>query len=83
MPQEVIAVTNQWNNINVQFGNILRKMREAREMTQEEFADQCGISRAYYGRLERGEHSATLLLCQKICERTGIELIELFTDISI
>lgn len=70
-----------WNNINLQFGEILRKLREGRHMTQEEFADLCGISRAYYGRIERGEHSATLELCQRISEATGLSFSELFADI--
>lgn len=50
-------------------------------MTQEEFAGLCGISRAYYGRIERGEHSATLELCQRISEATGLSFSELFADI--
>ena len=70
-----------WNNINLQFGEILRKLREGRHMTQEEFAGLCGISRAYYGRIERGEHSATLELCQRISEPTGLSFSELFADI--
>ncbi len=70
-----------WNNINLQFGEILRKLREGRHMTQEEFAGLCGISRAYYGRIERGEHSATLELCQRISEATGLSFSELFADI--
>lgn len=70
-----------WNNINLQFGEILRKLREGRHMTQEEFAGLCGISRAYYGRIERGEHSATLELCQQISEATGLSFSELFADI--
>lgn len=41
----------------------------------------CGISRAYYGRVERGEHSATLEICQKISEATGLSFSELFEDI--
>lgn len=65
-----------WNNINLQFGEILRKLREGRHMTQEEFAGLCGISRAYYGRIERGEHSATLELCQRISEATGLSFSE-------
>ncbi len=69
-----------WENINVQFGNILRKMREARGWTQEEFAMRCDISRAYYGRIERGEHSITLDLCRKISDALGISLAALFTD---
>lgn len=71
----------KWNSVNIQFGNVLRKIRECRQMTQEEFAEFCEISRAYYGRIERGEHSVTLELCQKISEATGIPLSELFEDI--
>lgn len=70
-----------WKNINIQFGNILRKVREARQMTQEEFSELCKISHAYYGRVERGEHSVTLELCQKISEATGLSFSELFEDI--
>jgi len=70
-----------WNNVNIQFGNVLRKMRESRNMTQEKFALYCDISRAYYGRLERGEHSITLDLCKKIADAFGISLSELFEDI--
>lgn len=51
----------KWKDINIQFGNILRKVREGRNMTQEEFAAFCGVSRAYYGRIERGEHSVTFV----------------------
>lgn len=70
-----------WKNINLQFGNVLRKLREGRQMTQDEFAALCGISRAYYGRIERGEHSVTLEICQKISEATGLAFSELFEDI--
>lgn len=70
-----------WKNINVQFGNILRKIRETRGLTQEEFALLCDISRAYYGRIERGEHSVTLDLCRKISDALGISLAELFADL--
>ncbi len=71
----------KWNDINIQFGNILRRIREGRNLTQEEFSELCGISRAYYGRIERGEHSVTLELCQKISEATGLSLSEIFEDI--
>lgn len=70
-----------WENINIQFGNVIRKIREGRNMTQEEFAEYCNVSRAYYGRIERGEHSVTLDVCQKISEATGISLSELFEEI--
>ena len=70
-----------WQNINIQFGNVLRKIREGRGLSQESFSELCGISRAYYGRIERGEHSATLELCQKVSDATGLSFTELFADI--
>ena len=69
------------DNINIYFGNNLRKFREQKNMTQEQFAEECGISRAYYGRLERGEHSITIELCQDIADFLGIHISELFTDL--
>lgn len=71
-----------WDNVNVQFGEIIRKIRISRKMSQDEFSELCGISRAYYGRIERGEHSVTLDMCKRISEATGIPLSTLFEDIT-
>ena len=37
------------------FGRILRKFRDRKGYTQDEFAHHIGAGRAYYGRIERGE----------------------------
>jgi len=68
-------------NINVALGDILRIYREARNITQEKFAELCKISRAYYGRIERGEHSTSLEMCQKIANALSIRLVDLFKDL--
>jgi len=68
-------------DINYYFGNNLRKFRESKNMSQEEFAQICGISRAYYGRIERGEHSITLDKCFFISEALGLHISELFVDL--
>ena len=68
-------------DINYYFGNNLRKFRESKNMSQEEFAQICGISRAYYGRMERGEHSITLDKCIVISEALGLHISELFVDL--
>lgn len=70
-------------DINVYFGNNLRKFREEKKLSQERFAEYCGISRAYYGRIERGEHSITIELCQKIAGFLGVHISELFIDLPI
>lgn len=69
------------DNINVYFGNNLRKFREAKGLKQEEFAALCNISRAYYGRIERGEHSITVEKCSQISQALGIHISDLFVDL--
>lgn len=68
-------------NINYFLGNIIKKYREERKISQENFANMCGISRAYYGRIERGEHSITIETCKKISDTLGIPLYCLFIDL--
>lgn len=68
-------------NVNVAFGDVLRKFREGRGYTQEEFAEICNISRAYYGRIERGEHSMTVEKCHQIAQALNVRLADLFAEI--
>ena len=68
-------------NVNVAVGEIIRKFREGRNMSQDEFASLCGISTAYYGRIERGEHSMTLDKCQKIASALNVRVADLFADL--
>ncbi len=67
-------------NANVALGEILRRYREGRNYTQEEFAEICDISRAYYGRIERGEHSLTVEKCQQIASALNVRLADLFSE---
>lgn len=68
-------------NVNVALGNVLRKYREGRGYTQEEFAEICDISRAYYGRIERGEHSLTVEKCYQIASALNIHIADLFVEL--
>lgn len=64
-------------NINQILGQKIRTYREKQGYKQDEFAEECQISRAYYGRIERGEHSITLDTCQKISKTLGITISQL------
>lgn len=68
-------------NINQKIGNTIRYYREKQGYSQIEFAEECQISRAYYGRIERGEHSITIDMCERISKTLGIRIRELFEDI--
>ena len=67
-------------NVNEALGDILRKYREGRGYSQQECAEIGEICRAYYGRIERGEHSATIDKCQKIANALNVRLADLFTE---
>ena len=67
--------------IDIAFGEIIRRFRKGRNLSQEYFASLCGISTAYYGRIERGEYHVTLHLCHKISSALGIRLSDLFSDL--
>ena len=69
------------NNVNIAFGDVLRKFREGRGYTQEEFAEICEISRAYYGRIERGEHSVTVEKCYQIAQALNVRIADLFAEV--
>jgi transcriptional regulator with XRE-family HTH domain len=46
----------------------LRRMRQAKGLSQEELADRAGINRNYVGMLEREEHAATVDMLEKLAE---------------
>jgi transcriptional regulator with XRE-family HTH domain len=44
----------------------LRRLRQAKELSQEELADRAGINRNYVGMLEREQHAATIDMLEKL-----------------
>lgn len=64
----------------VGFGKRVRSIREARSMTQEELAENAGLSPHYIGNLEQGVRrpSATALL--KLCHALGATPNDLLQD---
>lgn len=65
------------------FGNELKRRRKAMGLSQRDFARECGISFAYYGKIERGEHSATLYLIKQIADYLEIRIADFFIDMPI
>ena len=48
------------SEISSKIGNIIRKKRGEKDITQEMLALQCNIDRSYMGRIERGEVNLTV-----------------------
>jgi transcriptional regulator with XRE-family HTH domain len=61
----------------LEMGSLIRKLREERGFSQEDFARHIGIDRGYYGRIERGEASVTLHKISLIAKSLGLAKWEL------
>ena len=59
-------------------GEKIKKLREARRMSQNALANEAGVSPTYIYQLERGEKSPTIEYLDHICWGLGITLEEFF-----
>nr|WP_074024415.1 cell morphology transcriptional regulator XreR1 [Xenorhabdus eapokensis] len=66
------------NNIRSLFGQRIRYLRREAGMSQEAFADKCGLDRTYVSGIERGVRNPTLEIINVIANGLQIELSELF-----
>lgn len=48
------------SELTIQFGQLVRKYRKEKNMSQEQLALLCNMDRSYLGRIERGEVNPTL-----------------------
>lgn len=62
----------------VALGQQIRQVRGERGFSQENFAHEAGISRAYYGGVERGERNLSALNLMRIAITLQVEVGELF-----
>ncbi len=60
-----------------QLGLNLRRLREARGLSQEALADLVGVHRTYMGGLERGERNLTLKSVERIASWLDVEPLTL------
>ena len=62
------------------FGTNLRKYREQLGISQEKFAEMCGLHRTYISDVERFQRSIALNNVQKIADALGIETYKMFLN---
>ncbi len=62
------------------FGTNLRKYRNELGVSQEKFAEMCGLHRTYISDVERFQRSIALDNVQKIADALGIETYRLFIE---
>ncbi len=62
-------------------GEQIRRLREQKGWSQEEFADRCGLHRTAIGLLERAERNPRLDTLLTISKGLGITLADLVLDL--
>ena len=67
--------------MRIRFGRAVRNKRQKLGVSQEEFADMCGLDRTYVGGIERGERNLSLVNIEKIAQTFRVSLSELFRGV--
>jgi len=68
-------------DVRVRFGKALRERRRKLGVSQEEFADLCGLDRTYVSGIERGERNLALVNIEKLARALKISLSDLFRSV--
>ncbi len=61
------------------FGRRIRELRAKLGLSQEAFADRCGLHRTYVGGIERGERNPSLVNIGRMAVALNVSLNQLFT----
>lgn len=59
------------------FGNRVRELRKTQGISQEAFADKCGLNRTYISGIERGKRNVALCNIEAIARAFGISISRL------
>ena len=67
------------DDITKKFGKAIRQLRCERQISQEEFADMCGMHRSYMSDVELGKRNISLENIEKIAMALCIPIAQLFS----
>ena len=65
------------SELSITIGQLIRKERQKKKISQEHLALRCGIDRSYMGRIERGEVNVTVEKLYLIASILDIEVKKL------
>ncbi len=68
-------------DIREKFGRRVRELRRAKGLSQEAFADECGLDRTYISGIERGRRNVALRNIEVIARALGISISDLMRDL--
>jgi transcriptional regulator with XRE-family HTH domain len=69
------------SDIRSRFGKRVRDLRKKKGLSQEAFADSCGLDRTYVSGIERGVRNPSLVNLEKLADALGVSLSDMFKGI--
>jgi transcriptional regulator with XRE-family HTH domain len=63
------------------FGELVRRLRQERGYSQEEFSFRARLHQTYVSSVERGERNVTIQTADRIARALGTTLADLFTEL--
>lgn len=66
------------SDILIAFGTAIRDIRQSKNVSQEKFAEMCGLHRTYISDVELGKRNVSLENIEKIASALNITLPDLF-----
>lgn len=65
------------DNVLTRFGKAVRQLRQEKHISQEEFADMCGLHRTYISDVELGKRNISLVNIEKLALSLQISMAKL------
>jgi regulatory protein munI len=69
------------NDIQIRYGNAVRKLRTKNNISQEDFADKCNLHRTYISDIELGKRNVSLENIERIACALNISLSDFFKEV--
>ena len=63
------------------FGKLVRRLRQEKGYSQEEFSFRVGLHQTYVSSVERGERNVTIQTADRIAKALGTTMAELFGEL--
>ena len=70
-------------DILIKFGETVRNLRQSKQISQEQFADMCGLHRTYISDIELGKRNVSLENIEKIAKALEITISQLLVKIKM